>query len=162
MEGPVYIRLGMNREKEFFSEDYRFPAGVCEVLREGSDVALFSTGSILDSAMEAAFLLDQLGISVAVINVPKIKPFDNLELIQHAGAAKLVCVVEEHNIIGGLASEIADAIVDAGIAKKLLRIGLNDHFSVGYGPLSQLRKENGLDAETVVEKIRNALCVCGA
>ena len=74
-----------------------------------------------------------------------------------AARRPLACTVEEHNVIGGLGSMLADAMVENGKYAKLLRIGLNDCFSVGYGKLPELRKENGLDAGTIAARIREAL-----
>ena len=155
--GPVYIRLGMNREREYFPDGYRLPDEGCEVLRLGSDVTLFTTGGILEEAMAAAERLEARDISVCVVNVPVLKPFDAPGAIRLSTGARLICSVEEHNVIGGLGSAISDALVDAGVAVRLVRIGLPDRFSVGYGTLPQLRRENGLDAETIAARIEEAL-----
>lgn len=154
--GPVYIRLDMNKEMEYFSSDYQFPTDKNEVLKCGNDVTIFSTGSILEETMNASELLQLKKISACVVNVPTLKPFDRNNIIAQAQKTKLFCVVEEHNIWGGLASIVSDQLVDTGNLKKLVRIGLKDHFSVGYGTLSQIRKENGLDAETIAIRIQEA------
>lgn len=151
--GPVYIRLGTNREKEYFAEDYQFPIDHNEVLSRGSDVAIFSTGSILEVVMDVSAELEKKGISISVINVPTLKPFDEASVREMAATNRIFCVVEEHNVIGGLGSIIADSLVNHGISKKMIRIGLNDRFSVGYGTLEQIRKENGLGIDQIVERI---------
>ena len=156
-DGPVYIRLGMNKEKEYFSENYQFPVDKNEIVRNGTDVSIFTTGSILEAVMDAAQELEAANISACVINVPTIKPFDKENVIEQAEKTSLFCVVEEHNIYGGLGSIISDVLVDAGKVKSIIRIGLNDCFSVGYGTLSQIRKENGVDSETIVAKIKGAV-----
>ncbi|MCH5339955.1 MAG: transketolase [Acetatifactor sp.] len=155
--GPVYIRLGMNKEKEYFPDDYQFPIDKNEVLKDGEDVTIFTTGAILEEAMNAAELLEAEGTSVCVVNVPTIKPFDKENVIELAGKTKLFFVVEEHNILGGLGSIISDVLVDAGCLKKTVKVGLKDCFSVGYGTLPQIRKENGLDVETITSRIKEAL-----
>ena len=156
-EGPVYIRLGMNREKEFFNNEYVFPAEQNDILQEGKDVTVFSTGSILENVMEAVNFLKEKGISASVVNIPVIKPFNDEVIKRQAAQTKLFCVVEEHNIIGGLGSMISDSLIENGIMKKIIKIGLEDCFSVGYGTLPQVRKENGLDAETIVNRIMEEL-----
>ncbi len=155
--GPVYIRLAMSREKEFFNADYSLPRGAIEPLRDGKDVSVFSTGSILEEVMAAADLLAAQGIEAAVINCPTLKPFDTARAAEQAARRPLVCSVEEHNVVGGLGSMLADAMVEHGVSAKLLKIGLEDRFSVGYGKLPALRKENGLDAATIAARIREAL-----
>ncbi|MCR5280067.1 MAG: transketolase, partial [Lachnospiraceae bacterium] len=76
-EGPVYIRIGMNREKEYFEETYSNPAGNNDILTNGDDISLFTTGSILEEACKAVEILAGEGISVEVINVSSIKPFND-------------------------------------------------------------------------------------
>lgn len=157
IEGPVYIRLAMNREREYFPDGYQLPGARIEPLRDGSDAAILSTGSILEEAMRAAELLADRGISAGVINVPTLKPLDCAGICERARASKLLCTVEEHNVVGGLGSAVAGALVDAGVPARLLRIGLDDRFSEGYGTLPQLRRENGLDAATIAARIEEAL-----
>ena len=155
--GPVYIRLAMNRETEYFDQDYQLPSGRAEVLRDGRDAAIISTGCILDTVMTAAAALETQGISVSVINVPTIKPFDAGAVRNAAQKCRILCTVEEHNIYGGLASIVADTLVDSGLSARLLRVGLHDAFSVGYGGAEQVRRENGLSAELLVRQIQEAL-----
>lgn len=155
--GPVYIRLGMNKEKEYFPEDYQFTAGRNEMLRDGKDVTIFTTGSILEEVMDAARKLEEADISACVVNISTIRPFDRESILEQCGKTKLFCVVEEHNIYGGLGSMISDVLTDAEKVKRMIRIGLNDCFSSGYGTLSQLRKENSIDSDTITAKIREAL-----
>ena len=153
-KGPVYIRLAMNKEKEYFESNHSFDIHRNELLRKGSDITIFTTGSILDEVMDAADILNGECISANVINVPMIKPFDQENVIEMAAISKLFVSVEEHNILGGLGSIIAEILTEQGIAVKLLRIGLEDAFSVGYGKLESVRNENGLCAEKIASKIR--------
>ena len=152
-KGPVYIRLGMNKEKEFFEDNYRLPEDKTEVIRNGCDISVFVTGSILEEAVDAAEILEKKGVSVAVINVPFIKPFPGCDVIKYAKQYKMICSVEEHNVIGGLGSMIADALIENGMYTRLLKIGLEDSFTAGYGKLHQIRKENGLSSECIVQRI---------
>lgn len=150
-DGPVYIRLGMNKEKEYFDDANDMNIYRNWVLRKGNDVAVFTTGSILEEVMTAAELLQQKGIEASVVNISTIKPFDKRSVIEQE--AKIFCTVEEHNVFGGLGSIISEILADEKICKDIVKIGLNDCFSVGYGKLPQVRKENGLDAASICQKI---------
>lgn len=156
-EGPVYIRIGMNHEEEFFENDHKVVFGQNEILLTGSDVAIFSTGSILGEVMKAANKLNDLGINTSVINVVSIKPFDTECVKRLAEKVECFVTVEEHNIIGGLGSIIADAMVDAWVIKPLIRIGLPDIFAKGYGTISDVRKRNHLECDDIVKKILETL-----
>lgn len=155
--GPVYIRLAMNKEKEFFEADHIFDLDKIEVIKEGGDVSIFTTGSILDEVIRTAEILEMTGIANRVIHVPMLKPFDVDSVLELAVKSKLFVSIEEHNVMGGLGSIISEILTDQGMAIKLLRIGLQDVFSVGYGKLFALRQENALNAETMAEKIREIL-----
>lgn len=154
ISGPVYIRLGMNREKEYFTEKYQFKE--IELVKDGADVLLLATGNILEEIMDAAALLGESGISAKVAVISLIKPINPDIICKLAEGTDLVCVAEEHNSQGGLGTIIADVFQEKRIAKRLLKIGLNDSFSNGYGRLKQVRKENGLDAETICRKVIKA------
>ena len=152
-KGPVYIRLGTNKEKEYFGSDYSFDIHKNELLRKGSNITIYTTGCILDEVMNAAEILNAKGISANVINVSMIKPFDQENIIEMAKISQLFVSVEEHNILGGLGSIIAEILTEHGITMQLLRVGLEDAFSVGYGKLDAVRSENGLSAEKIASKI---------
>lgn len=155
--GPVYIRIGMNNEKEFFEEGYHLPDTGQDIMRDGGNVILFSTGSILEEVMEAADILANINIMTTVVNVTGIKPFDKKILLQKAEGAKMFVTVEEHNICGGLGGIISEIMTADGMGVRLLRIGLEDTFAKGYGKTqAAVRRENGLDALSIVEKIKRA------
>lgn len=156
-QGPVYIRIGMNDEKEFFENDYVLRPGKNDVLIEGGEVTIYVTGSVLEEAREAAELLEKEGIRVNLINVSSIKPFDEENVLCMAKQSKLLVSVEEHSIYGGLGSIISEILTEKGIGARLLRIGLKDTFASGYGTHKRVRAENGLDAESICRKIKEAL-----
>lgn len=156
ISGPVYIRIGMNKEKEYFKEGYQMNGKSPEIIREGSEVLFITTGSILEEVMDAAELLEKEGISAKVITIPVIKPFDEEGIRSLAEEVTLICTIEEHNVLGGLGSMVAEAVQTMSGCKKLLKIGLQDSFSSGYGKLKQLRKENGLDCESISRKVMKA------
>lgn len=152
-QGPVYIRLGMNKEKEFFDDLYQINANGYDVLCDGKEVAIFSTGSILENVMEAAEICRKKDVLPAVVNISVIKPMNVNAILEILEEYDVICIVEEHNIRGGLGSIISDILVDGGISKRLIRIGLDDCFSKGYGKINQVRIENGLGAESIAERI---------
>ena len=153
-EGPVYVRLGMNKETEYFDENYSVPAGGFDVLKTGGDIGIVSTGSILKEAMDAAEVLEGEGVSVSVANVFSLKPFDSKAFLEFASGLSRIVVVEEHNVIGGLGSLICDELFSAGKLLPVEKIGLNDTFTKGYGTIETVHKENGLDAASIADRIR--------
>lgn len=157
-QGPVYIRIGMNNEKEYFNEDYQLSSLGQDVMREGNDVTIFTTGSILEEVMDATDILAREGISTTVVNVAIVKPFCEEILLERIEKTKLIVSVEEHNILGGLGSMLSEVMTKYGSCKKLLRIGLNDMFAEGYSNSQKiLRKQNYLDAASIAKSIMEAL-----
>jgi len=154
VKGPVYIRLGMNAEPDIYGEDYEFSIGKNIVLRKGKGVAVFTTGSIASEVCAAAEELSQQGIEITVVNVPTIKPFDCENVLEIIESHDIVLTVEEHNILGGLGSMVAEVMAENAFIGKFIRMGLKDTFAKGYGTLAQLRAANGLDKDAIVEKIK--------
>lgn len=153
-QGPVYIRIGMNNEKEYFNDDYQLAISGQDVMVEGEDVKIFTTGSILEEVMNAANTLLESGISAAVVNVSIVKPFNEEEFLKKIKKSRLLVTVEEHNVQGGLGGILSEVMTKNGIGKRLVRIGLNDAFAEGYSNDQKiLRKQNRLDAESIVKEI---------
>ena len=152
--GPVYVRLGMNREEEYFDDEYKIPSTGIDLLREGSDALVITTGSELKEVLKAADFLYEDGIRITVANVFSIKPFDSEFFLKCVKGFKHVFSVEEHNTIGGLGSMVVDYMHSEGINVSLVKIGLQDRFTKGYGNIDSLRRTNGLDAETISSIIR--------
>lgn len=156
---PVYIRIGMNHEAEYFSEDYTYHAGQNDLIRDGRDLAVFVTGSILDEVVQACDLLGQDGISAKIINIVGVKPFDTQDIIEAARTISKIAVVEEHNIYGGLGSIIAETVAYNGLHAKVYPIGLNDAFAEGYGTQQMVRKVNALDAVSIYRRLKEAVAL---
>lgn len=156
-DGPVYLRIGMNREKEFFSEDYIYDPVKNDILMNGDNIAVFTTGSILEETYKACEKLRGDGIGVRLINVTSIKPFYDSDVIETARTLGKIIVVEEHSIYGGLAGIIAEINSYRGLGAKVIPIGLNDRFAEGYGSQIAVRRQNGLDAESIYNKIRKTI-----
>lgn len=157
LNGPVYIRLGNNLKEELYPEDVRVIPGKGTILKEGNDIVIFSTGDITYHVMTAAKRLEEEGIHATVISMHTIKPFDSQLVVDMAQRSTKLFTVEEHSIIGGLGSAVAEVLADNGCSAGLKRIGLNDVFAHGYGNQEQVRKANGLDADGIYNSIKNNL-----
>lgn len=145
INGPVYIRLGTNNEPEIYDDTYKFEVGKGVKIKEGRDVTFVTTGSITYAALQVAKSLEEKNVSVSVINIHTIKPFDK-EIIEKAvKETNRIITIEEHNIIGGLGSAVAEVIAELGVSTKLNRIGLNDQFAIGYGTPMEVKEMNSLD-----------------
>lgn len=152
IKGPVYIRLG-NNTKDFYEGDIKFEIGKPSTVREGKDITIITTGSILNEVMQAADFLKEDNIDASVVSVHTLKPLDNNSIADFVSQTGKIVVVEEHNIISGLYSAITEALIDTKVTLPVLKIGLKDQFAVGYGTLEEVRKMNGLDAESIRQKI---------
>jgi transketolase len=155
--GPVYFRLGRGRETPVYDAPipgYRI--GGSHRLRDGADATVFATGIEVDFALQAAKLLEAEGISLRVIDAYSLKPIDADAV--HAACTQTghVFTAEEHNVIGGLGSAVAEVMAELGTAAKLTRIGLQDAFSI-LGPPTHLYKHYGLDGEGIAATIRTKL-----
>ena len=152
-EGPVYMRLFRKIQPVIFPEDYKFELFKADTLREGKDLTIFVSGMLTKDCLEAAELLKEQGIDCEVINVHTIKPVDKETVIASARKTGAVLTVENHNIIGGLHSAIAEALAEEKIP--VCGLGVPDRFGeVGRTPY--LRKVMGLTLEDIVEKARKA------
>lgn len=156
INGPVYIRLGTNREPELYISDFEFQVGKGYVMREGRDAAVFSTGSILADVLEAVDRLKEDGISVRVINMPTIKPFDTEIVMNAASEVPVLFSVEEHSITGGLGGAVSEVLAENGSGTPLIRIGLAG-FAEGYGKYEEVRHMNGIAAVDIYERIKERL-----
>ena len=150
LDGPVYIRLA-RLATPVFEEDYPFEIGKANVLREGSDVAVFATGLMVSEALEAAKLLEAQGRSAAVINVHTIKPIDAQCVMDYAQKCSRVVTVEEHSVIGGLGDAVADVLMGK-ICCQFKKIGVQDQFGQS-GKAKDILREYGLTAPQIAESI---------
>ena len=141
--GPMYLRLGTNKETEIYSRDYEFEIGKGIVLREGNDITLIGTGSILKDILDVAELLSKDGIRASVINMHTLKPIDEGIILQAIEETGKIVTIEDHNIIGGLGSAVAEVIAESGKGVSFKRLGLKD-FSKGYGIYKQVKETNGI------------------
>lgn len=155
-EGPVYLRFGRLATPVFNDpETYKFELGKGVKLRDDKDIAIVATGLMVYEAIEAAKTLAAEGIEATVINIHTIKPIDEDIIVEAAKNTGLLLTVEEHSVIGGLGSAVADVLA-ARHPAKLVKIGVNDEFGHS-GPAVDLLKEYGLCADNIVAKARDAV-----
>lgn len=156
--GPIYFRLGRGREPDVYASDVEgFEVGKLATLRSGGDLAIVANGITVRAALDAADALSAEGIQATVLDAHTVRPFDAETLAMVAERCGRLLVVEEHNVIGGIASACADAIVDAGLgAVHLKRLGMPADEYALIGPPTRLYRHYGLDA-TGVEAAARAL-----
>lgn len=151
--GPVYLRFGRLAVPVINSNpDYKFEIGKGIILREGKDVTIAATGLCVWEAIKAAELLEKDGINARVINIHTIKPLDEELIIESARKTGKVVTVEEHSVIGGLGSAVAEVLGEK-MPTAILRIGIKDVFGES-GPAPELIKKYGLDADSIYKEIK--------
>lgn len=155
-QGPVYIRIGMNREKEFYDDDYQMNERRNDIIIDGSDIVIYATGSILEEVVTAAEKLKEDNISAKVVNVCSIKPF-HMEELSECTDVRHVFTVEEHVMNAGLGGIVAEQIAYRGMGIRVTPIGIPDHFAEGYGTHKMVRKINQLDSQSIYERIIGVL-----
>lgn len=153
--GPVYIRMGRLAVPVLFGEDYHFEIGKANVLKEGTDVAIMANGLMVSMALEAAEELATEGISVSVVNVASVKPLDVETIVRVAKQTKAVVTAEEHNIIGGLGSAIAEVLGEE-MPTPMVRVGLKDTFGESGRP-PELLEKYGLTKVNLIKAVHEAL-----
>ena len=155
IDGPVYLRLGRLAVPAVNSADYKFEVGKGVQLKDGSDITIIATGLAVGEALTAAKQLENDGISARVINIHTIKPIDREIILKAARETHNIVTVEEHSVIGGLGSAVAETVC-GGCPCPVTMIGIEDVF--GYsGKAEQLLKEFGLSSENIIQKVKAAL-----
>ena len=155
--GPVYMRLLRGRVNRVLNPStYRFEIGKGQELRQGSDVTLISTGLMTERALQAADALAQEGIEATVLHLATLKPIDAESILEAAGRTRKVLTLENHTIIGGLGSAIADVLVSHGETCRLTKIGIPDRF-VECGSVPYLTHKYGLGIENIVNATRTVM-----
>ena len=154
--GPVYMRFGRLATPVFNNPDtYKFEIGKGVILKDGTDITIIATGLMVYESLLAAEELAKQGINARVINIHTIKPIDKDIIIKAAKETKKIVTVEEHSIIGGLGSAVAEVVTES-CPVPVIRIGVNDKFGHS-GPAKDLLKEFGLCSENIVNTVKSAL-----
>ena len=147
-EGPCYVRLGRGKVEDVYNEDSVFDFNKVDVLRKGKNIVLFAMGLMVQEALKAAEELD-----ATVVNVSTIKPLDEENILELLRTHEKAYALEEHSIIGGLYSAIAEAKAKTDITTPLYPIGVNDTFGES-GKAKDVLKKYGLTAEHIIEVVK--------
>ena len=147
--GPMYLRFGRAATPVIHDDSYKFELGKGEVVKEGKDVSIISTGIMVAKALEAAETLKAEGIDAEVINISTIKPLDNELVLASAKKTGKVVTAEEHSIIGGLGSAVCELLAEE-YPVKVTRIGVKDVFGQSGSPAALL-EHYGLTAADIVK-----------
>lgn len=154
-KGPVYMRLGRNKYPILFDKSYNFKIGKAITLKEGNDLTIVATGYMVSKSLLAAEQLEKKGINASVVNISTIKPIDVEAIVQAARETGAVLTVEEHSIIGGLGSAVAE-VLSENFPVPMKRIGIRDSFGTS-GDSDELLDHFGLSTKHIVEEAENLL-----
>ena len=157
LDGPVYMRFGRLAVPVIFDEDYDFKIGKGVELREGNDVTIIATGLMVNEALQAHDMLKEQGINARVINMATIKPLDEEIIIKAAKETGAIVTAEEHSVIGGLGSAVAETVCE-NCPVPVVKLGVYDEFGHS-GPAPKLLDEFGLRAKDIAEKAKTALAL---
>lgn len=151
--GPVYIRMLRGEIPRLFDKSQPMQLGQSRVLSTGNDITIFSSGICTEEVMRVSHVLRERGVSIQHMHISTLKPFNDPAILQAAANSRYgIITVENHTIIGGLGTAVAEALAEAGAGKKLVRIGLRDTYAHGASR-SYLMQEYGIDALAVVREI---------
>ena len=154
-DGPFYLRFGRLAVPVIFDDSYPFEIGKGVQLTEGSDVTIIATGLMVNEALIAAENLKAEGISARVINMATIKPIDKEIIVKAASETGAIVTAEEHSIIGGLGSAVAEVLVET-TPVPMLRVGVEDAYGKS-GPAVQVLEKYGLCAATIAAKAKEVI-----
>jgi transketolase len=157
-DGPVYLRLGKKGEPQVHAAPPPLTIGRSVVVRDGHDVCLLSTGTMLPTVVEAARRLEEAAVSARVVSLPTIKPLDEALVAESAGTFPLVVTIEEHSVVGGLGSAVAEYMAEQPVRRaRLLRIGTADAFMHEAGEQEHAREYFGLTPGVIAGRILETL-----
>ncbi|HHW00283.1 MAG TPA: transketolase family protein [Clostridiaceae bacterium] len=154
-DGPVYLRLFRKAQPQIFNDDYEFDLFKADVIQEGKDVTIAASGIMLGESLRAGEILRQKGINAEIINVHTIKPIDSDTILKSVAKTGCIVTAENHNIIGGLRSAIAEVICEK-CQVPLRSVGVEDIFGE-VGTLEELKIRFGLTAENIAAKALEAV-----
>ncbi len=153
--GPVYIRFGREAVPDFTDENQEFEIGKGQLLKEGNEVSIIATGHMVWEALQAAYRLENKGISARVINIHTIKPIDIEIIIKAAKETGAIVTAEEHQIMGGFGSAVAEVVVQ-NYPIPMEFIGMNDCFGESGKP-EELMLKYGMTSEAIEKKVLTVL-----
>jgi transketolase len=150
VDGPVYLRMKRPDKPTADLATRELTSGRGEILRPGRDGVIIACGLMVAAALEASNRLAAKGIDAGVVNMATIKPLDQTLVIEAARRTRLIVVAENHSIVGGLGSAVAETLLEAGVSTGFARVGVQDRFAEG-GSTPYLHAKFGLDADAIVE-----------
>jgi len=153
---PIYFRIGRGREPDVYERGTPFTIGKAIEHIEGHELTIIACGLPVHSSLEAARKLNAEGRSIGVIDMATVKPLDREAVLRAAGRSKILMTAEEHNVLGGLGSAVAEVLADEGCGVKLVRHGIHDEYSL-IAPPTHLYAHYKLDAAGIEEVARSAL-----
>lgn len=154
---PVYLRLGRGGEPSLVRPDCAYELGKARELRAGKDVTLIGTGAILKEALFAADVLAKEGMDCRVLDMHTLKPLDRVAVIRAAEETGRVFTLEEHSVVGGLGSAVAEVLAEEGLGVIFRRLGIKDRFTYEVGTRPHLLAHHGLTGEQIASVLRVAL-----
>jgi transketolase len=159
-QGPVYLRLKRGEIPQIFEDDHRLELGKAQVITGGArcDACIIAAGMMIPAALAAARTLEDNGISATVINAPVIKPLDQATIVTAARNSRIVITAENHTIVGGLGSAVAEAMAEAGVTAPLRRIGIDDVFAES-GSREFLFSRYGLGTQNILDAVWRGLAI---
>ena len=155
IQGPVYLRVHRQKAKRLNSDSYKFEIGKGSILKEGNDITVIANSTMVAKSLEAAEILQGKKINVEVVNMHTLKPIDRGIILKSSSKTKKVITVEEHNIVGGLGSSVADVLIKENPVKMEM-IGIKDVFAV-VGKYDELLDYYGLTGPKIAERIEGFL-----
>lgn len=155
-EGPAYFRLGRPKVKGIFDSSYKFEIGKGRVVKKGSDLVIFATGTMVQESLKAMEMVEKDGINPTLVNISTLKPIDRELIMEMASSHKAVITAEDHNLIGGLGDAVGEVLLDAQISKPFKRIAVQDQFAeTGTG--AELYEKYGLSANHIAKAVKDSI-----
>lgn len=154
VSGPIYIRIPRGEEPAVYPDtNFDYEIGKAITIKEGKDATIIATGSEVHFSVEAAKMLQEEGLDVGVIDMHTIKPIDKEAIIHAAKTTGTIITAEDHNILGGLGSIVADVLMEAGVSARLKKIAIPDEF-VSFGYPEELYPYYGFDGKGIAKTVR--------
>jgi transketolase len=157
IDGPVYVRMLRGEIPRLFDKSEPIRLGQARVLSKGDDITLFTSGICTEEAMRVTRVLQERGVSIQHLHISTFKPFNDPAVLEAAAKSRCgVITLENHTIIGGLGTCVAEMMAEAGVGKKLIRLGLRDTYAHGASR-PYLMREYRIDAMALAEEMEKLL-----
>ena len=154
--GLTYVRTTRKNYPAVYSADHKFTIGKGEILRDGKDITIIACGLMVGKAMKAAQMLEEKGVSVQIVDMFTVKPFDTELVVKCAKKTGAIVTAENHNVIGGLGDAVGAALLESGMSVRMKKVGVNDEFG-SVGPQDYLQEFYGLTATKLMQTTEKLL-----